>query len=84
MTTDEQIAMLEAKTRELVERNRRLANQIVGYQSRVNDSLSQVIKNAKQEALRSFADEVRDFSGDHIARHIEDMARARADKLDTL
>lgn len=83
MTTDEQIAMLEAKTRELVERNRRLANQIVGYQSRVNDSLSAVIKNAKAEALRAFADEVRDFSGDHIARHIEGMARARADKLVT-
>lgn len=51
-------AIVESETHvtELVERNRRLANQIVGYQSRVNDSLSAVIKNAKAEAVREAAD----------------------------
>lgn len=43
---------------ELVERNRRLANQIVGLTDRVNDSLGQVVREAKVTALREAAEEV--------------------------
>lgn len=52
MTTEEQIAMLEAKTRELVERNRNLANQIVGYGDRMQETIGGIIRDAKVEALR--------------------------------
>lgn len=56
MTTEEQIAMLEAKTRELVERNRKLANQIVGYGDRMQETIGGIIRDAKAEALREAAD----------------------------
>lgn len=90
-----QVSMLERKVTELAERNRRLANQIRGYSDRVNDSLSQVIKNAKAEALREAADKFQ--TGDwfnviqgnaHVkignGQRVTDWLRARADKLDTL
>ena len=80
MNPDAQIAMLEQKVTELVGRNHRLANQIVGYQSRVNDSMSAIIKNAKAEALRGAAF---DLPAGLSRKGFYNWLRARADKLVT-
>ena len=58
-----QVSMLEQKVTELTERNRRLANQVVGYQSRVNDSLSEIIRTTKAEALESVRSLIQDLTG---------------------
>lgn len=50
-----QIAMLEAKVTELTERNRKLANQIVGYGDRMQATIAGIVKEAKVEALREAA-----------------------------
>lgn len=91
-----QVSMLERKVTELTERNRRLANQIRGYSDRVNDSLSQVIKNAKQEALREAVRALNEVVEDAAAHGItnglawqtgalamRDQLKIRADKLVT-
>lgn len=49
------IQALEAKVTELTERNRKLANQIVGYGDRMQTVVGGVVKEAKVEALREAA-----------------------------
>lgn len=83
MTTDEQIAMLEAKTRELVERNRRLANQLRGYSDRVQESIRPLLAGAWDAGARAAL-----LSEDYVViDHAQVLAtnphRARADKLVT-
>lgn len=66
-------------TAELVERNRRLANQIVGYGDRMQDTISQVVREAKVTALREAADDL--AAAGHYPGAPSHL-RNRADQLD--
>lgn len=83
-----QTSMLASIIREaqadLTERNRRLANQIVGLTDRVNDSISEIVRKAKAEALREAADSTPiewDFPPRASALQIRPWLRARADQV---
>lgn len=66
---------------DLTESNRRLANQIVGYGDRMQQTIAGIVKDAKVEALREAADHVQEIDGrqDQAAR---DWLRTRADNLE--
>lgn len=75
----DQVKILESKVTELGERNRRLANQIVGYGDRMQATIGQAVREAKVTALREAADDL--AAAGHYPGAPSHL-RNRADQLD--